>query len=320
MYNDLFSIGPITIHGYGLMTAVGILAAYFSAEYRAKKKGLKPEKIFGLVCWCVILGYLGSKMLYMITILPELIADPSLFLRSLGDGWVVYGGILGGILGGYLYCRRSKLEAWKYFDLGLASVALAQGFGRIGCFLAGCCYGRETSGPIAITFTNSGFAPNGVPLIPTQLVSSVLDFLLFFFLIFYDKKLKKRDGEVTAWYLILYSVGRFILEFLRGDLNRGSVGRLSTSQFIGIFTLLAGIVLLILRRKSKAAAVEESSESSAESVVEDSSESDDESDGADSSESADESDGADSSESGDESDGAESSESDDESDAAEPEE
>ena len=79
------------------------------------------------------------------------------------------------------------------------------------------------------------------------------DFLLFFFLIFYDKKLKKRDGEVTAWYLILYSAGRFILEFWRGDLIRGSVGTLSTSQFIGIFTLIAGIVLLVLRRKSKPA-------------------------------------------------------------------
>lgn len=253
MYNDLFSIGPLTIHGYGLMTAIGILSAYFTAEYRAKKKGLKPEKIFGLVCWCVILGYIGSKLLYMITILPDLIADPSIFLHSLGDGWVVLGGILGGILGGYIYCRRSKLEVWKYFDLGLASVALAQGFGRIGCFLAGCCFGTETSCALSITFTNSNFAPNGVPLVPTQLISSALDFLLFFFLIFYDKKLKKRDGEVTAWYLILYSAGRFILEFWRGDLIRGSVGTLSTSQFIGIFTLIAGIVLLVLRRKSKPA-------------------------------------------------------------------
>ena len=85
------------------------------------------------------------------------------------------------------------------------------------------------------------------------MISSALDFLLFFFLILYDRKWKKRDGEVTAWYLILYSAGRFILEFWRGDAIRGAVGPLSTSQFIGIFTFLAGIILLALRRKSSPA-------------------------------------------------------------------
>lgn len=251
MYNDLFTIGPLTIHGYGLMTAVGILAAYFSAEYRAKKKGLDSSKVFGLVVCCVVLGYVCSKLLYILTVLPDILADPSVFWSSLANGWVVMGGILGGILGGYLYCRWQKLPAWRFFDLGLASVALAQGFGRIGCFLAGCCYGMETDGPLAVTFTHSDFAPNGVPLVPTQLISSALDFLLFFFLIFYDKKIQKKAGEVTAWYLILYSAGRFVLEFWRGDTLRGFVGPLSTSQFMGIFTFAAGIFLLILRRRSK---------------------------------------------------------------------
>lgn len=260
MYNDLLTIGPLTIHGYGLMTAIGIIAAYFSAEYRARKKGLQPDRIFGLVICCVVLGYLCSKLLYIITILPDLIASPDMFLSSLADGWVVYGGILGGILGGWIYCRWKKLQTWKYFDLGLASVALAQGFGRIGCFLAGCCYGAETSGPLAVIFPDTcQYAPPGVPLVPTQLISSALDFLLFFFLILYDRKWKKRDGEVTAWYLILYSAGRFILEFWRGDSIRGAVGALSTSQFIGIFTFLAGVILLILRRKSRPAAEEEMS-------------------------------------------------------------
>ena len=180
MYNDLLTIGPVTIHGYGLMTAVGILAAYFSAEYRAKKKGLDADKVFGLVICCVVLGYICSKLLYIITVLPDILADPSLFLSSLANGWVVLGGILGGILGGYLYCRWKKLPAWKFFDVGLASVALAQGFGRIGCFLAGCCYGAETSGPLAVTFTHSDFAPNGVPLVPTQLISSAPGFSAVF--------------------------------------------------------------------------------------------------------------------------------------------
>lgn len=254
MYNDLLTIGPFTIHGYGLMTAVGILAAYFCAEYRAKKKGLDAGKVFGLVICCVVLGYLCSKLLYIITVLPDILADPSVFWTSLANGWVVMGGILGGILGGYLYCRWQKLPVWKFFDVGMASVALAQGFGRIGCFLAGCCYGVESHGPLAVTFTHSDFAPNGVALVPTQLISSALDFLMFFFLILYDKKLQKRDGEVTAWYLILYSGGRFILEFWRGDSIRGFVGPLSTSQFMSIFTFAAGIVLLVLRRRSRSGA------------------------------------------------------------------
>lgn len=250
MYNNLFSIGPLTIHAYGLFTAIGILAAYFSAYYRAKKKNLDPDQIFGLVVSCVILGYLGSKLLYLITILPQILADPAVLKDSLTDGWVVYGGILGGILGGWLFCRWKKLSAWKYFDLGLASVALAQGFGRIGCFFAGCCYGEETSCPIGIVFTHSDFAPNGVALVPTQLFSALGDFLLFAFLLLYDKKWKKKDGEITGLYLILYSLGRFIIEFWRGDLIRGQVGILSTSQFIGLFTLAAGVLIFLARKLS----------------------------------------------------------------------
>lgn len=250
MYNDLFSIGPFTIHTYGLCTAIGILAAYFSAEYRARKKNLNADAIFGIVIFCVIFGYLGSKILYLITVLPAILADPSLLKSSLTDGWVVYGGLLGGIFGGWLYCRWKKLQIWKYFDIGLPSVALAQGFGRIGCFFAGCCYGAETDSIIGITFTHSDYAPNGVSLIPTQLISSAGDFLLFALLLFYDGHRKKKDGEITAWYLILYSLGRFIIEFFRGDLVRGQVGVLSTSQFIGLFTLAAGILLLIARKIS----------------------------------------------------------------------
>lgn len=127
----------------------------------------------------------------------------------------------------------------------MPSVALAQGFGRIGCFLAGCCYGQETNSALSITFHNSDFAPNNVALVPTQIYSSLLDFA-HFFLLLYISGHKKASGQVAACYLIFYSVGRFILEFFRGDIIRGSVGVLSTSQFIGIFTGIAGVVLLVM--------------------------------------------------------------------------
>ena len=187
-------------------------------------------------------------------------ADPGFILDTLSDGFVVYGGILGGILAGWIYCKSKKVNFWKYFDLVMPSVALAQGFGRIGCLLAGCCYGMKYDGPgkirygketdsiFAITFHESEFAPNNVPLIPTEIYSSVLDFAHFALLLFIASR-KKKDGQVAACYLVFYSIGRFILEFFRGDLIRGSVGVLSTSQFISLFTGAVGIIILILRSK-----------------------------------------------------------------------
>ena len=249
MKNELFSIGPITIYGYGLMIAIGVLAAYFSATYRSKKYALDPDKVFYVTVWAVIGGFGGAKLLYLITQLPAILKDPSL-LKDARNGFVVYGGIIGGILAAWLYCKVAKLKFMKYFDLVMPSVALAQGFGRIGCFLAGCCYGRETNSVLSVTFQNSDFAPNHVALIPTQIYSSVLDFLHFALLLYIGRH-KKSDGQVAAFYLIFYSIGRFVLEFFRGDLIRGSVGSLSTSQFISLFILAAGIAILITRTKKK---------------------------------------------------------------------
>lgn len=244
MREELLTIGPFTIYGYGAMIALGILAAYGLAEYRAKKLKMEYEYVFYLVIWCVVGGFACSKLLFWITEWKSILEDPGFLLRTMGDGFVVYGGIIGGILTGYLYCRSRKLSFPEYFDLVMPSVALAQGFGRIGCLLAGCCYGRETEGLFSITFQNSSFAPNHVALIPTQIYSSLLDFVHCGLLIWISRH-KKADGEVAACYLIFYSVGRFVLEFFRGDLERGSVGVLSTSQFIGIFTGIAGIFLLL---------------------------------------------------------------------------
>lgn len=249
MKDEILSIGPITIHGYGLMIGIGILVAYFVSEYRAKKEGLDSDKMFYLLIWSVAGGMLGAKLLYYITEIKEIMANPKLLL-DIGGGFVVYGGIAAGVLTAIIYCKSQKLDMWKYLDLAIPSVALAQGFGRIGCFLAGCCYGNETSCAIGITFKNSQFAPNGISLMPTQLISSGLDFLHFLILIWFAKR-KKADGQVIGLYLICYSVGRFVIEFFRGDIERGSVGMLSTSQFISIFAVLIGIVIFVLQGKRK---------------------------------------------------------------------
>ena len=252
MYNDLFRIGPLTFHTYGLMTAVGIIAAYLMMESRGKKKHFSEEQsghIVGLIAFCLIFGYLGSKLLYLLTILPRILKDPSILAQSVTGGWVVFGGLLGGMFGAWLFCRRRKLDVGTYFDLAFPAVALAQAFGRIGCFFAGCCYGAETTSRFSVVFRNSQYAPNHVPLVPTQLLSSALDFLLCLFLLWYGANKQKRSGELAAAYLTLYSLGRFVLEFWRGDLERGAIGPLSTSQFIGLFTFLIGVILWIHLRR-----------------------------------------------------------------------
>lgn len=244
----LFELGPVKVYSYGLMIAVGVVITMIVAEKRANKYGLEGEHMFNLGVWGLLFGVIGSKLLYFITEIKAIIADPSLLL-NMSEGFVVYGGIIGGIIGAFLYCKVKKLAVLKYFDIAIPSLALAQGFGRIGCFLAGCCYGRETDAWYGVTFTNSPFAPNGVALIPTQLISSAADFLHFAILVYITKK-KEKDGVVVAAYLIFYSVGRFLIEMLRND-PRGNVSVLSTSQFISVITLAAGVGALALLKKKK---------------------------------------------------------------------
>lgn len=246
MYNDILTIGPVTIHGYGLMIGIGILVAFLVAGKRAKNRGLSEDSVYSLGLCAVLFGMLGAKILFCIVNFKEFLANPRSFFSL--NGFVVYGGIIGGILAAMVYCKIKKLKFLEYFDLVMPSVALAQGFGRIGCFLAGCCYGKETDSVFGIVFHNSKFAPNGVKLIPTQLISSAGNFLIALFLILYARK-ERKSGEVGAWYLILYSAGRFGVEFLRNDYRGEVFGILSTSQFISIFTFALGIILLILFRK-----------------------------------------------------------------------
>ena len=225
MHYKLFSIGPITIYSYGFMIALGFLAAILLAMYRSKKYEVDGNTVIDLALCCIVGGLLGAKLLYLITDLPNLVHSKNL-LSDITNGFVVYGGILGGVLACYIYTRRKKINFLKCLDLIAPSVAIGQCLGRIGCLMAGCCYGRETTCSIGIVFQNSPMAPNGIRLLPTQIFSSVGD-------------------------LILYGVGRFIIEIFRND-PRGNVGFLSTSQFISIFIVIFGIIqLLCLNKRDK---------------------------------------------------------------------
>lgn len=249
MYNNWFKIGPVTIHGYGFMIAMGILVAFWLAERLAKKYHLLPEKIDTLIFLCVIVGFMGAKVLFILTVWKDFLVDPIGILGS--QGFVVYGGILFGALAGYLYCKKEDLDFFSYFNILAPCISLAQAFGRVGCFFAGCCYGLPTDAWYGVTFPADSLGPGpGIKVIPTELLSSFGNLLIFGALYFILTK-TKQSRKTGAWYLVLYGIGRFLVEFLRGDLIRGQVGILSTSQFISLFVVAAGILLMIYQNKRK---------------------------------------------------------------------
>ena len=247
MYNDWFTIGGLTIHGYGVMIGIGILAAFWLASRLGKRFGLDTDQIDNIIFVVLAAGYAGAKLTYCLVNWNQFITDPLSVLGS--GGWVVYGGIICGFLGGYLYCRKKNLDFMKYFNVMIPCASLAQGFGRIGCFLAGCCYGKQTSAWYGVTFPAQSLGPGeGISVIPTQLISSAGDFLLMILL--YLNLTKGKHPEYTGgYYLMGYSLGRFFIEFLRGDTARGFFGALSTSQVIAVFTFLLGAWLINRRQK-----------------------------------------------------------------------
>ena len=165
-----------------------------------------------------------------------------------------------------MVCKVKKLNFLKYFDIVMPSIALAQGFGRIGCFLAGCCYGKETDAWYGMEFNHAVYHNMiGVKVIPTQLIMSAANFVHFFLLIWIAKKVYQtgKDGVVAGCYLLFYSIGRFLIEFLRDD-PRGGVGVLSTSQFISLFIFAAGVVMILFFGLRKGKNVEVSEEKTKE--------------------------------------------------------
>ena len=137
MFNDWFKIGPITVHGYGFMIAVGILFAFWLSERLAKKHGLEYEKIDGMIFFIIIFGFIGAKLLYIATVWDTFLKNPVVILSN--EGFVVYGGIIAGIIAAWIYCKWKKWDFMKYANVLMPAVSLGQGFGRIGCFFAGCC-------------------------------------------------------------------------------------------------------------------------------------------------------------------------------------
>ena len=247
MHNELFTIGNHTVTGYGLCLALAIIAAYFTTEIGIRYYKLNIDIALPMVASAVIPGFIGAKLLYLIQNLKEIIENPSILGNSIVDGYVIYGGIIVAIPSVYICLKIKKVDILQYMDIGIASIAIAQCIGRIGCFMAGCCYGKYIADShwYTITYTNSKYAVNNVELFPIQIVMSILDLINFIILCIHNKKSKIKGATLTL-YMITYGIGRFIIEFFRGDIDRGTVGILTTSQFISIFVAIIGILLLIL--------------------------------------------------------------------------
>ena len=258
MYPELFRIGNFPINTYGVFLALAFLCAILIAVRLARRDGLPSEKIYDLSLWMLLAGLVGSKILMLFTE-PEYRENPSLFLSLdfLRSGGVFYGGLLGAVLAGYVLMRRYKLPWWKTADACAPGIAVANFFGRQGCFAAGCCWGKPTSLPWGVKFTEQGHQITGVPtdayLHPTQLYESFAMLLVFFLLLWLHKR-KRFDGQVILAYALLYSAIRFAIEFVRDD-PRGdvfgltSLTGLSTSQLISLVIGIWALILLILRHR-----------------------------------------------------------------------
>lgn len=265
MHPVFFQMGGIVGYSYGLMIGIGALLAIFVSEWRAKRRGLDGELVFSAAVWGLLAGLLGAKLTFIISNIKLLFTNPSYVLGT--DGFTVYGGVVLGIIVGGLIVKRKKVDVPVYLDLVIPQIALAQGFGRIGCFLAGCCYGKPTDSHFGVVFPVEAIAPSGIPLIPTQLISAAGDFLIFAILLllsyFATDYLKVRKGEeelldkdavtkklrlfqplsMSGMYLILYGIGRFAIEFLRADPRRTALG-LTSNQYVSIVFVIAGLALI----------------------------------------------------------------------------
>ena len=256
MHPVLFSIGSVHAYSYGLMIAIGAVLGIFLSELRANRRGLDGDLVFRTGLWGLVAGLLGAKLTYIASNFKYLFSDPKGVLGS--DGFTVYGGIVLGIIVGILVLRRGKASVPVYLDLIIPQVALAQGFGRIGCYLAGCCYGKPTDSAIGVVFPEEAIAPAGIPLIPTQLLSAAGDFLLFFILLLLSefatdylatkpsvtpKRRILQPMSISGLYLGLYGIGRFFLEFLRLDPRRMWLG-FSSNQYVSILFLFFGTLLI----------------------------------------------------------------------------
>jgi len=252
MFPILIEFGFFKIFTYGLLVATGFLVAILLASSRAEKEGLDSQKVLDLCFYVMVSALLGARLLYVIVEYRYFLDSPLEIFKFWKGGLVFYGGLILGVLISLWYLKHNQMPMWKTADLLAPSIALGQLIGRWGCFFAGCCFGRKTDVAWGITFTDPrSLAPLEISLHPTQVYLSLNAVFIFIFLMWLGKR-KVFDGQILWSYGILYSIGRFLIEYFRGDDRGFPVEQvLSTSQFVGVFVFsFSAFMLLTLYRKS----------------------------------------------------------------------
>jgi phosphatidylglycerol:prolipoprotein diacylglycerol transferase len=252
MHPILYSFGPVTVYTYGFFVSMGFLASFALFLFQLKKRQISVDTGIDLAFWVLLSSIVGSRLVYVLVNLNYYLHYPFKVFMLWEGGLVWYGAFIGALVAALIYFRAKKLDGWVWLDIAIPFVALGQGIGRIGCLMAGCCYGKPTNLPWGITFTASEIAPLGVSLHPTQIYDMLFDLTIFAVLFLRRDKVRFR-GEQILSYLFLYGATRSIVEVFRGD-PRGSLfwGSITTSQLISIIAVIVGIVLYYrIREKNR---------------------------------------------------------------------
>jgi phosphatidylglycerol:prolipoprotein diacylglycerol transferase len=247
MHPVLFSIGPLTIHTYGFLVAVGAFVGLLVAIRGSDASGISRQQILDLIFMIIISAIVGSRLAFVLMNYTFFLERPLAVFKLWEGGLVFSGGFVLVILLVGWYIRRHRLPLWTIGDLLAPAVAISQGIGRLGCLMAGCCYGKPSDMPWSLVFKHpQALAPLHVPLHPTQIYAALSGFLIFAVLMLIRKK-KKFEGQVLLWFVILHSTSRLILERFRGD-DRGSIPgtELSVTQAVTLLLLIAGVVFLVI--------------------------------------------------------------------------
>src|SRR6266542_1488118 len=250
MHPILFEIGRFPVYTYGVLLAAAYLLGLQFALVRARARGLDPNRVMDLGIWIIISALAGAKLLLLIVDFDTFSRDPAELLTLMRSGGVFYGGLIAAVAVALWYLRRHRMPMWTVTDVFAPGIALGHVIGRMGCLFAGCCFGRPTDVPWAITFHSEYAARNvgtplDVPLHPTQLYEAGAELLILLFLLATERRGRPFPGRTFWAYMFLYGVSRFIIEFYRGD-PRGTVGMFSTSQFLSLIVVPLSIVMLVV--------------------------------------------------------------------------
>lgn len=251
MHPILFDFGRFTIYSYGVLLAAAYLLGLQFALIRARSRGLQRERVMDLGIWIIISALVGAKLLLLVVDYRQFLDNPGSLMDLLRSGGVFYGGLIAAVTVALFYIWRHRMPMWTTTDVFAPGIALGHVVGRLGCLLAGCCFGRQTTVPWAISFHDPrAFAvagtPLGVPLHPTQLYEAGAEALILAFLLAFERRGRQFPGRTFWTYMLLYGVSRFVIEFYRGD-PRGTVfDALSTSQFVSVILVPLSVVMLLL--------------------------------------------------------------------------